>query len=136
MTLGEVIQIGLIQREAMWAMPAVHPRSSHHQPQSQPHHISLKPRMKIKGGGKEGGKGDSKGGSKGDSKGDRPGHAKKMVAKFRDGKQLCMAYNNGRCNDSQCNKGYHRCAGVDWQGKVCGAPRPAILCTNPRAPKR
>ena len=90
--------------------------------------------------GKGKGKGKSKGKDrqldKGKGEGKVSGAAVKMENKFRDGKNVCMNFNHGKCQDSHCNKGMHVCAGAVGNGRVCGGPHPAIKCTNSKVMKR
>ena len=130
MYLGEVIALHLVQREALWAIPQ-HVQQQYQQQQRAPpaqRQHSVKPRMKVKGGGSKGG------GNEGGGKGSGP--AKKMESKLRDGKLVCMAFNHGKCQANPCNKGRHMCAGVTLSDRVCGGAHPATSCSNPRVTKR
>ena len=130
MSMGEVIQLTMTQRQAMWAIPQSIQSHQQHQQQRSPqqHRQHQAPRMKV--GGK-GGKGKGKGTGSG-----KTGTAQRMENKFKDGKMLCMSYNHGKCQSNPCSKGKHVCAGSLGQGRVCGGPHPAIRCNNPRVIKK
>ena len=123
MTLGEVIQLSLIQREAVWASPVqqqpYQQRSDRGQEQRVP-----KPRMKVKGSK---GKGKGSGSGKGEGK-YGPGKAKHTVESRA---RLCIAYNQGKCWNKNCEKGQHRCSAHLGHGRYCGQPHPAVQCNNP-----
>ena len=125
MTLGEVIQTTLIQREAMWEIP--------HRVESGS--LAIVPYVPRNAGGQKGAarstrkpKGQGKGG-KGQGK---FRSAVKMSPKLRDGKAICMSYNHGKCNLQGCPKGRHVCAGIFPSGRICGGQHPAISCPNRR----
>ena len=136
-SLGQIIQVVYLQREAVWTVDEGTARSRNYaDTQPVPKKSTGSPK-KSGGGGGSGGSPAGKGSQQQHQGAKYPvGKAAKIAPTLRDKTPLCAQYQHGKCKASRdCPQGKHFCGGVQDSDRVCGARHPACRCTNEKVKK-
>ena len=128
LSLGNIVQTLYKEREAAWM-----PDATLVDAPARSSNWNGIPENAFPRGKKRGNEGKAKQQPKGQQK-DRPAGASKVVNTTKDGRQICIKYNLGKCSEPCPEKRLHVCNASVKGGRACGLRgHTASVCRNRRA---